>query len=150
MIDAAIRMGYRVAHLGLRTWWFVRRPETRGALVAIWNEGQLLLIRSSYRSKCSLPGGYVEEGEDPKDAAVRELWEELALRTTKDALREGWKGSLPFEFRTDSLHIFELDVDHRPEVKVNQREIIWAGWKTAKEALEMDIVPHLREYLATK
>jgi len=32
-------------------------------------------------------------------------------------------------------------------VEPNGRELIWAGWKTPEEALAMEIVPHLRDYL---
>lgn len=147
LVDLPIRTVYRVAHLGLRTWWLVRRPHTHGALVAVWNEGELLLIRSSYRKAHSLPGGYVKRGEDARLAAARELREETSLDVVPSRLTHTWHGARPFESRTDELDIFELEVDARPIVPVNNREIVWAGWRSAAQAREMNVVPHLREYL---
>ena len=48
MINALIRAVYRLAHWGLRLLWFIRRPETAGALVAVWYEGRVLLVKNSY------------------------------------------------------------------------------------------------------
>jgi 8-oxo-dGTP diphosphatase len=147
LINAPARLVYRTAHLALRAWWLVRKPETHGALVALWHEERVLLIQSSYRRTLSLPGGYVKRGEDPKEAARRELREELELALPPEKLRLAWQGSLPFESRTDSLHIFEADVVKPFHVAVNHRELIWSGWKTSEEARAMRIVPHLRAYL---
>jgi 8-oxo-dGTP pyrophosphatase MutT (NUDIX family) len=41
--------------------------------------GRLLLCRLSYKPDWDLPGGVVEVGESPRDAAAREVEEELAL-----------------------------------------------------------------------
>ncbi|WP_053232038.1 NUDIX hydrolase [Sandaracinus amylolyticus] len=147
LVNAPVRMVYRAAHLALRAYWLVRRPETHGALVALWFRGKILLIRSSYRATYSLPGGYVKSGEDARRAARRELDEELGLALPDDALRHAWAGSFPFEHRTDSLDIFEADLEEPFHVEPNGRELIWAGWKTPEEALAMEIVPHLRDYL---
>ncbi len=147
MLDAPVRLAYRTAHLALRAWWLVRKPETHGALVALWHEDRILLIRSSYRRTYSLPGGYVKRGEEPKEAARRELREELELALPPDRLQHVWHGSRPFEHRTDTLDIFEAFVVKPFHVAVNHRELIWAGWKTSDEAREMRIVPHLRDYL---
>ena len=42
--------------------------------------GQILLQRRSDDGTWGLPGGAVEPGEEPADAAVREAWEETGLR----------------------------------------------------------------------
>lgn len=150
LINAPARVAYRAAHLALRAWWLVRRPETHGALVALWHEGKILLIRSSYRRTLSLPGGYRKRGERAIDAAAREVTEELEIRIPKNALRHAWHGSRPFEHRTDTLDIFEVDLEAPFHLAVNHRELVWAGWTTPEEARAMEIVPHLRCYLDEK
>lgn len=145
--NAAIRTGYRTAHLLLRGYWLVRKPETHGALVALWHEGRILLIQSSYRSTYSLPGGYVKRGEAAREAAARELHEELEIQVPSEQLQHAWHGSRPFEHRTDTLDIFEVQL-HKPfHLAVNNRELVWADWRTPQEARQMRLVPHLREYL---
>ena len=49
--------------------------------VLIWDEeGRLLLVRQSDPDIWSTPGGTIEPGETPADAALREAWEETGLR----------------------------------------------------------------------
>lgn len=61
-------------------------PETRFATPRVAagvliedDRGYILLVRPSYKSGWDLPGGYVERGESPKEAARREVREELGL-----------------------------------------------------------------------
>ena len=147
IVDAPVRVIYKCAHLALRTWWAVRRPTTHGALVALWHDDEMLLIRSSYRKTFSLPGGYVKRGEDPRAAASRELREETGVDVVPSRLAHAWHGVHRFENRNDTLDIFELSVEQRPSVPVNNREIVWAGWKTASGVRAMNVVPHVRDYL---
>jgi ADP-ribose pyrophosphatase YjhB (NUDIX family) len=42
--------------------------------------GRVLLVRPTYKPDWDIPGGYVESGESPRDACVREIYEELGLR----------------------------------------------------------------------
>ncbi len=42
-------------------------------------DGALLLVRHTYRSRWGVPGGLLEKGEHPRDAAVRETLEETGL-----------------------------------------------------------------------
>lgn len=42
-------------------------------------EGRVLLVKPTYKDGWDLPGGYVEIGESPKQAAVREVKEELGV-----------------------------------------------------------------------
>ncbi|MFC8080617.1 NUDIX hydrolase [Streptomyces sp. NPDC057307] len=46
------------------------------ALVALWRADRVLMVFDRYRQSWELPGGRVERGESPRQAAVRELWEE--------------------------------------------------------------------------
>ena len=43
-------------------------------------EGRLLLVRDAESGRWSCPGGIVEPGELPADAAVRETWEESGVK----------------------------------------------------------------------
>ncbi|NYV74106.1 NUDIX hydrolase [Streptomyces sp. UH6] len=46
------------------------------ALVALWRAGRVLMVFDRYRQSWELPGGSIEEGETPRQAAARELLEE--------------------------------------------------------------------------
>ena len=65
---------------------------------------------------------------------MRELHEELGLSLPEGALRHAWQGSFPFEYRTDTLDIFEVDVQDPILPEVNHRELVWADWRTPEEA----------------
>jgi hypothetical protein len=79
VIDGCWRVAYWIGFRLLRLWWWLRRPDHRGALVAVWLDGRILAVRQSYRTNLSWPGGGIRHGEDPGDAARRELAEELGL-----------------------------------------------------------------------
>ena len=150
MINALIRAVYRLAHWGLRLLWFLRRPETTGALVAVWHHGRVLLVKNSYRSQLTFPGGYVKPREDRRTTAARELREEVGIRAQPKRLVHAYHGTHLFEHRKDTLDIYELEVDDEPEVRVADREVVRAEFHTPTEALNLDIVPHLEEYLSRR
>jgi 8-oxo-dGTP diphosphatase len=150
MIDALIRAVYRVAHWGLRLLWFLRRPETMGALVAVWHHGRVLLVKNSYRRQLTLPGGYVKAREDRRTTAARELREEVGIRTQPVRLFHAYHGTHFFEYRKDTLDIYELELDEAPSVQVDDREVVRAEFHTPEEALQLNVVPHVEEYLSRR
>lgn len=132
----------------LRAYWFVRRPKTFGALIALWNEGELLLVKNSYRRQFTLPGGYIRDEETALVAASRELGEEVGVHVPPERLHPAFVAVREFEFRRDCVTICELTVPDRPNVDVDRREVVWAGFLPPSKILERPIVPHLRDYLA--
>ncbi len=63
-------------------------PKKRMAASAIcFNEqGNLLIVKPTYRDYWLLPGGCVEEDESPREACLRELKEELNISVTLERL----------------------------------------------------------------
>jgi ADP-ribose pyrophosphatase YjhB (NUDIX family) len=148
--SSPLRVVYQAAYLAARTWWWIRRPHTTGSLVALWHGNRLLLVRTSYRRLYSLPGGGLKRGESRRAGAERELFEELRIAVPTATLRIGWYGTLRFEHRQDTLTIWEAVVDAPPPVRVDGREVVWAGWKTPDEARALPLLPHLQLYLANR
>ncbi|SCG14674.1 NUDIX domain-containing protein [Micromonospora echinofusca] len=54
-------------------------PRVAAGALFFDNEGRVLLVRPSYKEHWDIPGGYVEPGESPRGACVREVQEELGL-----------------------------------------------------------------------
>jgi len=122
--DAAWRAAYRLGYPLARAWWQVRRPRHYGALVALRVGPSLLLVRVSYRTGWSLPGGGVHPGEAPEAAARRELREELGLDAP--ALNLAMVLSGAWDGRRDTVHVFEASLDRLPPLRLDNREVIAA------------------------
>jgi 8-oxo-dGTP diphosphatase len=52
------------------------------ALAVVADAGRILMVRSRARGRWELPGGMIEHGERPRDAAMRELAEETGQQGT--------------------------------------------------------------------
>ena len=88
-------------------------------------EGRILLVRPSYKPGWDLPGGYVESGETPTQAAVREVQEELGITPPIGPLLVAdWA---PAADEGDKLlFIFdggELASEHRDRIELDPAEI---------------------------
>ncbi|WP_406396858.1 NUDIX hydrolase [Streptomyces uncialis] len=59
---------------------------TPAALVALWHDGRILMVFGRFRQRWELPGGCIEQGESPRQAATRELLEESG-QTPDEPLR---------------------------------------------------------------
>jgi 8-oxo-dGTP pyrophosphatase MutT (NUDIX family) len=66
---------------GLRRlfWALGGRPGPGVLAVPLTREGKLVMIRLTYARGWRLPGGGVDRGEDPREAALRELAEEIGM-----------------------------------------------------------------------
>ena len=79
-IDTLLRGGLTAAHRLLKLGWFVRRPRTFGAhALALTPERKVILVRLRYAPGWRLPGGGRDAAENPRDAVLRELREEIGM-----------------------------------------------------------------------
>lgn len=108
------------------TWRRWRGAPIAGCAVVIENSaGHILLVRHSYGPRgWSLPGGGIASDEDPREAALREIEEELGLRLAEiekiAVLAEEVYGSLL------SAHLFTARTDLQP--RPDGREVIEAAF----------------------
>jgi 8-oxo-dGTP diphosphatase len=148
LVDRLFQAGYFCAYRLLRAWWFLRRPRHRGAVVALWHHGLLLMVRSSYRPRWDLPGGGVGPGEDAKTAALRELQEELGLSLPPEALTLAQAEEIFFEYRYDHVSVFEAVLAERPAIRIDNREIIAAEFRSPATIAASRISDYVARYLA--
>ena len=146
-VDYLVRAALWTAYRLLRVWWFIRRPRHDGAVIAVWLAGRILLVRHSYRNRLSWPGGGIKTGEQPADAACRELDEELGLLVSRESLVFHGDVMERWEKRYDHVRIFELRLATEPVLRSDGREVIAARFMTPAEALRQPLTPFVAGYL---
>jgi 8-oxo-dGTP pyrophosphatase MutT (NUDIX family) len=134
----------------MRTYWSLRHPKTHGALIALFNGGELLLVRNSYVPYYSLPGGYVNGSETGRDAARRELREEVNLTVAPDQLELVLDEHHEWEGKREHIEIFCVELPERPVLRIDNREVIDASWFSPERALTLDLFPPIRRVLQAK
>ncbi len=55
------------------------RPLVAAGALFLDDAGRPLLVRPTYKDHWDIPGGYVEPGESPREACIREIQEELGI-----------------------------------------------------------------------
>ncbi|WP_023603483.1 phosphatase PAP2 family protein [Aliivibrio logei] len=87
--------------------------EPKGAVCVIDDGHRVVLIKELITGKYSLPGGLIDKGETPQQAAEREAWEEAGLIVTaKDLL---YKDDKAFFYRCKSesdIVVFDLETSN--------------------------------------
>ena len=154
------RVAKRLRLVQLAAWGYelyrqIRRPHTHGALVAIWSNNKVLLVQTSYRKGYGLPGGGLQNGESAREAAARELDEELGISIKSSWLQDPWTISERQPGGLNTVTIFALLWDQHqtnsihPPIEIDQLEIIAATWMSREQALNQHLPNHLRQYLVT-
>jgi 8-oxo-dGTP diphosphatase len=149
-IDRVWQIGYRLGYSIAKAWWFLRRPEHRGALLALWHDDEILILSLSYRRVLNLPGGGIERGEDALGTALREAAEEIGLVLAPDQLRLAQAVAFRWENRLDHVTIFEATLAQRPLLSIDHREVVAACFRAPASIRPEEISPHVRLYLAGK
>ena len=111
----------------------------RGAVVVVHNSnGDVLLLKRSKSShfapeKWGFPGGKIEKGETPQEAAIRETMEETSLQILK-ATKLG---------RFDLVEAFIAD-EYEGDVKIDHEHSDWA-WVPRSELKHYELAPNVLE-----
>ncbi len=102
----------------------------QSAIVVVFDpEGNTLVLRRGPTDPWkpghwNFPGGKVDPGEAVQQAAVRELAEEAGVYVPRSSLQHA------FSYRGGSrlIHVFLVQLPHRPPVESNDGEHDWAHW----------------------
>jgi 8-oxo-dGTP pyrophosphatase MutT (NUDIX family) len=143
--DRALRALLTSAHQILKAAWFLRRPRTFGAhALALTPEGKVILVRLRYAPGWRLPGGGRSEDEDPRDAVLRELREEIGM-TGHGRVRLACELDEDTDFKRDlaSLLVVE-DVRYRPKWSWEVERICEAQM----DAIPANLSPRAQRWLA--
>ncbi|MEU0548534.1 NUDIX hydrolase [Micromonospora sp. NPDC005979] len=122
----------------------VATPRVAAGALFLDNEGRVLLVHPSYKEHWDIPGGYVEPGESPRAACIREIREELDLSPALGSMLVlDWA---PAEHEGDKLLLIFDGGSLSPE---QERDIRFADgelteWRyVSAESLEGYVLPRL-------
>lgn len=114
------------------------------------SEGKILILRRSWSApwmdyKWSLPGGHLEEGEEPIDALIRELKEETTLAVNSADCVEVLKMTEDDGTDKHVSHYFSVNIEGRVEDKniMLDFENDKYNFVTEDEAIKEDLIPNL-------
>jgi len=113
--NGALRIGVTAAHAAVKSLWFLGRPKTFGAhAIALTPEGKMVLVKLRYSPGWRVPGGGRSVDEDPAEAALRELREEIGMISHGEVrLARDFEHEVDFKRDTASLVIVR-DVRYHP------------------------------------
>lgn len=108
--------------------------------------GKFLLLKRAqdkkYPNKWALPGGKVDEGENPRQAILRESLEETGIDISGNVAF--YKTMYERYKEADFLyHIFRAVLDRREQVIISPNEHSEYTWVSPQEALKMDLIQDL-------
>ncbi len=138
--------------------WLLKAKYTHGALIIVRNsDDQYLLVRQRLRerNRWSIPGGFLNPGEQPADGAVRELREETGVElAARDVAllaqyRQPW---LRFFGHFD--HVFVAAVEKKDLPSKQSVEIRACQWFAADDlpdltASTQEALRHLQDKVQT-
>lgn len=126
LTDRLYRVLYRCGYRAMRLWWRVSPPGHTGVAVLIFHQGRVLAVRHSYRQGLGIPGGRMDPGEVPEQAAIREIREELGLDLSN--------AGLVYLQHVRNTHYYRAVLDREPVIRIDNREIIEAIFLTPAQA----------------
>ena len=84
----------------------------------VWLNDTVLAVRHSYKPGLTLLYDGARWREDHRQAAARELQEEVGITINPDTLR--------LVMVTPNMHLYELRLTEKPELQIDRREVVEA------------------------
>lgn len=122
--------------------WDIALPQA-AAMSILWAGHKALLVQRHpddylYPGQWTIPGGYLQAGEDPRDGAAREVWEETGSYLTVSRLFDGQP------LVSGRLSAFSFEVELPDSVAPRLTEHSNYRFVDASEVLSMDLTPEAR------
>ena len=128
MLDCIARLLLKIAY-GIHLVLPRLGRRRQGVAVAVWQKDRVLFVRHSYRSGYFLPGGNARRKEPLREAARRELKEEVGIDADLDAL-------LP-AYTTAWIRVYEYYACRPPAIEIDNREIVEAIFAHPREVASL-------------
>ncbi len=104
------------------------------------NGKYLLMDRINPPPGFACPAGHVDEGEDPKNSAIRELWEETGV--TVNDLEFVYEEEIPWNYcKSATVHywyLYKTSINSEAVI-LDKDEAKSIGWYTPEEMKDMNI-----------
>lgn len=113
------RLVMQTAYLILRVKWWILRPVSMGVRIMLIDNGTVIMIRQTYMPRWYFPGGLVDRGETPLDAAKREAFEEVGAVCHSEPRLIGIFTQF-VEFKSDHVVLFVCD-----DFSLKERSVSW-------------------------
>lgn len=136
------RITYIVTLPGIMVYAANSRPRTRMLIVV---KDEVLVVKNWLgRGHWSLPGGGVHKHENPLEAVLREVQEELAVVIDPDAVqRLGNHLSHETSLLKSKYELFAVELQKKPDLTLQRLEIMGSKW------VKIAVASHDATYAAT-
>ena len=105
------------------------------ATVVIIRDGKALLARDEGSAYFNMPGGGIETGEPPEEAAVRELREETGL------IARGAEGLFVWDSTSQRHHVFRVEAEGEANSGGEVAELLWwDGKRTLRTSPHVEVI----------
>ncbi len=129
---------YRFVYNLAKLYWCIFKPKTQGARTVILAENKVLLIKHIYYGSWVFPGGGIKGGEEPIEAGIREVKEEVGIVLEKPILVGSFVNNN--EGKIDTVFVFYKILDKIPVVVLDKKESTEYKWFDIGEEIPLGSV----------